>query len=733
MKSGATENAPPARSARPHLGFLVLGLLVATAPPVRPAPFPLPAGQEGPLANDTFLPLNERAAAAFTRGDEIYTAQAGAGDERQLERAFDSWRQALVLSVTGDAVPPPSAGEDTSPRHSLGVEEALLLRLAGLPPAERALFSERFTVLAQSAFRFALAATGSTQVARLADLEREYPATVAAVRAALALADRALETGRPSAARTFLERAARHRRLAGEDEAAPGSGPGDLAAAIERRRACLTELLPPPASEDWARVDRLEHAGSRVLRTNRTRRMLPLPLRGNVQPGRALLADGTLITQDRERAYVIPPHRPAFAFQPWKYVSRREEPLPPETGSAATGRWPLYPLALNGPADIARGEQPRFLLVAGRSAAVGDNALVALDLSPNAPIARDLWTFSGSVGPARGEGQRSTEKALGTGRWEWEPGPVLSDTTVLVQARQAASEGASDSLNLWLIALAKDTGEVLWKRFLAKGAPLRDARRAGNPGPVRAWTTPTPPGQPLAKVGGAVFCGTNLGVAALVDAADGRLRWTIKNRRAPTMAGGWKIAAPPPITERGIEAQPVIVWTPADSDHLYELLGPMNSGGTHAPTLGGGPLARARVLPFASSPRPRGEAIELLGASGDRLFFLGRSGARLTLTLWEANGRRADSLYLGRNETFTGAGLTSPRRAMFATSRGLYLFDTSVDPSLLELAPLGVLSDADPARAATGGTVFARGTRVWVLAPGRLDEFRVRGPGDEGK
>ena len=68
---------------------------------------------------------------------------------------------------------------------------------------------------------------------------------------------------------------------------------------------------------------------------------------------------------------------------------------------------------------------------------------------------------------------------------------------------------------------------------------------------------------------------------------------------------------------------------------------------------------------------------------------------------------------------------------MFATGRGLYLFDTSSDPSLIQIAPLDDLDDRSLALSATGGTVFARGQRVWVLAPGRLDEFQVMSSRDE--
>ncbi len=765
---------------------------------------PWAATQEGPLANDTFLPVDEAASAAFARGDEHYLTHASGGaggaSAGQLERAFDAWRDAVAGSPVGAAVPPPggapwapgvggingsngppgakgtngapgatgapgangtpgangapgangtpgAAGapgangvpgaSDLPPRHSLGVEEALLLRLEGLPSAQLARFAERFSGLANAALEAALrrepapAAGGQggshrfPAAADLAALERAFPATEGAVRAALALADGALERARRSAADTWLRRAARNLALA----SAAGPSLARLTAAIERRRRHLEALSPPAPPEAWTLVDGLRAGGSLSLTSSRSRGRQQLPIRGNVQPGMTALADGTLVVQVQELAFFYPPGRQPFAVAPRQGLHRPDHPLPPESGTATTGRWPLYPLALYRPGEPLPDRRQVVLLVAGRSASRGDNALLAMELSAEMPVAMPRWTFSGSGGQPRGTRDHSAAEALGPGRWEWEPGPLLLDDLVLVQARQASSGSAS--VKSWLVALERETGAVAWKLFLAKGAPLRGSGR-GAAGVPRPWSTPMPPGQPLASVAGAVFCGSNLGSGSLVDATDGRLRWTLKNRRASSHEASWKNAAPPPIAGRGPERRPVVIWTPTDSDRLYELSGTPGPGPTTDPVgESAGPLASARSLPFCAPPRPRGEAEELVGADGERLLFLGRSGARLTLSLWESNGRRADSLYLGRGEAFTGTALSSSQRTMFATGRGLYLFDTSSDPSLIQIAPLDDLDDRSLALSATGGTVFARGQRVWVLAPGRLDEFQVMSSRDE--
>ncbi|MDP6370321.1 MAG: hypothetical protein QF615_11980, partial [Planctomycetota bacterium] len=331
-----------------------------------------PVSQEGPLANDTFLPGHGEASAAFERGDELYRAQAAAPthSRSELESTFDAWRAAVLASPTGAAVPPPRPAElpGLPPRHSLGVEEALLLRLEGLTGAELAIFSSRFRELARGALRSALGSQGPAadesqqrDFPALAALEREYPATAAACRAALALADHALERGRPSAAGTWLGRASRHLALVSKAERADLEGtatqdPTDkaeeggslfstaaLESALERRREHLAELTPPAPGPAWAKASSLAASATRPLTSSRTRGMRQLPIRSNVQPGLTVLGDGSLVVQARGQVFVFPAGRRPFVMEPWKFIGGQSSPPPPESGSASSGRWPLYP------------------------------------------------------------------------------------------------------------------------------------------------------------------------------------------------------------------------------------------------------------------------------------------------------------------------------------------------------------------------------------------------------
>ncbi|MDP6840003.1 MAG: hypothetical protein QF724_13795, partial [Planctomycetota bacterium] len=453
-----------------------------------------PVSQEGPLANDTFLPGHGEASAAFERGDELYRAQAAAPthSRSELESTFDAWRAAVLASPTGAAVPPPRPAElpGLPPRHSLGVEEALLLRLEGLTGAELAIFSSRFRELARGALRSALGSQGPAadesqqrDFPALAALEREYPATAAACRAALALADHALERGRPSAAGTWLGRASRHLALVSKaeradlegtatqdptDKAEEGSSlfsTGALESALERRREHLAELTPPAPGPAWAKASSLAASATRPLTSSRTRGMRQLPIRSNVQPGLTVLGDGSLVVQARGQVFVFPAGRRPFVMEPWKFIGGQSSPPPPESGSASSGRWPLYPLDLGAATDPRSQGRQRALLVCGRSSANSDNCLVAIEFSALMPVGLPLWTFASTQTPDKGG--HSTTDALGPGRWEWEPGPIVLDELVLVQARQAASGDGSASVKSHLVALERDTGALIWQRFLA--------------------------------------------------------------------------------------------------------------------------------------------------------------------------------------------------------------------------------------------------------------------------
>jgi hypothetical protein len=265
---------------------------------------------------------------------------------------------------------------------------------------------------------------------------------------------------------------------------------------------------------------------------------------------------------------------------------------------------------------------------------------------------------------------------------------------VFVQVRQLTAPGeggvqpalASQSdIRSWLVAVDLTTGRPLWSTFLAKGVEVTpDTGRR-----LLARGSPLGGAQPPAAVGGRIFAGTHVGAGVLVDAADGRVVWSLKNRRRAGDQTTWTGSRPPTIDE-----PPRILWAPADGDHLYWLRGEGDVTG--------------RGL-FVHPPRAVGEAVALVGGDLEQALVLSRAGRELGLSAWgAASGSRTDSPHLGPGEVFTGEGLASPRRVLVASNHGLYLADRERDLFLLDFAPLRQVG-------APGGSLYARGDRVWVV------------------
>jgi hypothetical protein len=457
--------------------------------------------------------------------------------------------------------------------------------------------------------------------------------------------------------------------------------------------------------------------GGSALTRVRGGRELPAPGAG-VQPGADFMDDGTLVVQTAERlVFVVPGSGPAAPARvrgevvPGTLIERAHwiSSVAVSQPSDPPG-WPLLPLVEDG----------AVLAVQGRSDRRAQNALVCVDVAPlqaEGPVrARLRWALRGdellSAGGVRPSG-------LDLELVEFQPGLVRVGTQVFVQARDiTATLDRSDMLTQslsedpvpsWLVAIDLATGRVRWQRFLAQG--MARVSSGGNDAPrFLTRTTPPPAAQPLAFVGGRLAVGTHLGVLALVE-LDGRVLHSFKNRRRSSEQNGWSGCAP--VVARGSDAGPAaVLFAPADSDHLYWLRADPSA-------LDRGPLLHA--------PRAIGEAEVLFGGDRDQALVLARHGRERNASAWLAeSGGRHDAPYLGPGERFTGSGLASDRRALFATQRGLVLLDRTRELYLLDhaalesgLAGLGPGARALAARTALdpGGSVVAHGSRVAVVGP----------------
>jgi len=691
----------------PKIALLVL-LAVLAVPGVGAQTESVAWAEDLELANDAFLPTSEAATTGIVDGDLAWAALSTEALDpdsfdvddppREALEAFEAWRGALELSGPGDAVlrrsfPRDKRAERRDARSTEGVEEAVLRRLATLAPPHRRAFRLRFEPLAEAALEgVPFTHPPSAQLERI---ERTHPLTVPAARAALASFEVALEAGRTEHARTWLERAERHARLGGFDDER-------WAAAFAQRHTAwraLANANVPAGEEAWRHARELE-----LVETFAFAEVGPgVPrLRSGLRSGAVFLPDGRFVVQTGDAIVTIDPDDPlpltllaseiVIKLCGWSF--ERPHGLP---GSD----WACLP-ATDGEAVV---------VVAGH----GDALLCIETPLPGEP-ARLRWALSeeGALGPGwrRGPGE-----ILPDGAWDFQPGPLIADGRVFVQARRwAQGDGdrrrRSGKPRAVLIAVELATGRVEWSRMLALGSDVRSGESVRQ-----SAATFGLPALPLARVDGRLFAGTQLGVGSLLDAADGRLAWSFKNRRRAPGARGWDAGRRPflaaPCSDTPQDGAPALVWAPADSDFLYWMRTEPDSGST-------------RLL--ARPPEPIGGARELLGGSLCEAVVAGRAGARRALETWSPDtGERRTALLLRREEVFRRGGLASETRVLVSTDRGLYLLDRERDLYLLQQLPLVSLR---PRRGsglrASGGSVHAAGDRVLVVGRGDLWLFRAR-------
>jgi len=680
-----------------------LSLLVALAPLFQNAG---PSGGEGPLRNDTFQPIATDAEAELARGDRAYARSRGAASNtgrNELIDAFDAWRSALEVSQTGHVVtlggreeatrnlfPDP---DHTHFRRAEGVPYAVLRRLRGVTEDERRKWRGRFQSLALAALQEA-----HDDEARLARVERDHPLTEGAARAALRLADRAFERGATGDALEWLERAARHVPEQPEFERATTVRREAIASFREARR------VRAPA-ERWRTTEHLALVGSERLTSRSLRNPVAGPLGRTVEPGLAFLDDGSVVIQSAVALFRLGSTHGTSApggrirLDSFRTNDFLGTPIALPYASSSTGGWPLRPATDGRDVVLVVGR-------AGRSErdVLEGNALVGLRFGSNRiPVIR--WVVASE--PGEGVPGIPTPRVVPDGPWEFQPGPVIHGGRVFVQARTVPRPGSSadeSGSRLHVFAIELATGRALWSRFLAKAsdlAPDQGRRFAVVPGL-------TSPGQPLAIAGGKVFVGTGSGLGFLLDAPDGRVAWSVSCRRRKFKDAGWPGSRPPIVFDapqgRGI------LWAPFDSDFLYTLS--VDPG-------------RTEERLFLAEPRAIGAAEDLVTGDVEEVIVLGRSGPRRALGTWARDGGRRSSLYFARGESFMGSAIASEERVILATDRSLYLFDRAREMFLVDVQPLAQAGQG-AAGGTLGGTVYARGARVFVLGPDMLWLFEAR-------
>lgn len=659
----------------------------------------VPAPDEGPLANDVLLPADAVASETLARGDATLAraraSQRATETERLLVEALDLWNEALQA-----AGPSASVWVEAAPhrerRWTEGLRHALARRLASLTPAERSVWRGRTAGIAA----VELAAAGADS-ARLGAVEARFPGTDASLRAALRLSDLAAESGRNARATAWLTRASRTLELLEHDREG-----ADALATRATRLAPRTDAAPVEA---WRSANELFAGAAIALTEQGTRRSSSArpSFDAGLRPGLAVLSSDArrselcvqtaneiqLVTLSSTGALARSATVPTTALLGGFRTSLDERTLTRPPG------WSLLPLETDG--DL--------LLVQGRTRADEPNALLCLApptgsepaiLSPTRG-ARLRWALVGHqrvVPDPTGTGEVSVSvvpELVDLAELEIQPGPVVVDDLVVVQAREYAGE-----VRAWLLGLDRPTGTLLWRALVASGSDLVGDQ--GRSSAIGATAAARHCGEPPRIVGDQVFAGTNLGAAVLVDALDGRPVWSFKNRRRSAHERGWPVARPLLVEE-------VLTWAPFDSDHAYTL--EMTSGEVGSALLG--------------RPHPIDESRVLLGASRSELVVQGRSGPESTISIRGGPGTaRIDALYLGPDEEFPGRGLAGKTRVLACTNRGLYLFDRTRELYLLDYAALARVAAGSDVGSA-GGDLFAVGEHVLALGRDALWSFRA--------
>ena len=697
-----------------------------------------------PPSGEVNLPVDGLAVEALRRGDLACLRALAQGADAQLRwaEAFEAWHAALADSPDGAAVP---AGPQLSEAgaadmefarraaerwpdrdHSFAqrteaVEVAVLRRLSGLESEERAAWSARFAGLALERLVAADPLARDRRQAGVeyrdraaqawAQVERLFPATPAAVRAALARFELDFEAGRPRQANAWLERAERHAALVGGEAFAP---------AIARRRAALLPGLtaPPAPRPAWTRATSFEPVGQHRL-TLPDRQKPAGMARIEGQPGLCFLADGRAAVQTTGTIWVLPSpvddhELDNRAFEPWRLADELGQPIPRFVDR--TGKdWPFFPRSIGD--DL--------VLVSGRADEEHSNFLQRIRAPRQGELPKVVWSLGGAgLFDDRGRHQE-LEELLTPGLWEFQPGPLVVEDLVLVQARQwpqverddRDEAAAPNEAQAWLLALEAGSGRLRWKRSLCRGRALVDDFGLLHLQPPRLIRTP---GEALVATRSSVFVGTNLGAGSLLDLADGRLLWSLRNRRRDVTASGWRPGGRPEprvFGSRGGPGDPGglregVLWAPADSDEAYALSATPDFAARGAP-------APAPLVPYPPLAADGGE--QLVGGGPEQVLVFARAGARKTLAAHDLTaGRRYDSIYLGREEDWLPGALVSEERVLFAADGGLYLLDRQRELYLSAFEPLDAGSDF-----AAGG-LWANGDALYLLARGALFQFRLR-------
>ncbi|PIE24090.1 MAG: hypothetical protein CSA62_04600 [Planctomycetota bacterium] len=603
---------------------LSAGLLSASA---------LPQERTGALSNKSFVetcppPLQRRLDAglqALRKGD----AQAASAQ--------------LLVALRDDAESPQLQYGDRETRRFHDVLESILSKS---PPKLRAGFCASLEQGAQQAL-----ARASLDPEALRRILLKFPGTNSAAQARLRLCDSALERGQIAAAAYWLRR---------------------LAPDLRKPRAqLLSQLLhkingPHPQPYGLGRLD-----GSSIALDCSPKEPSPSPLLLQALPWLVPGHVGQVLGQDESGTSFLVAQTPLDAVwihpvegtvQSLQLPARSgippgqaERPTPSLSGSM------LYVVHGTGDADALRLQRRLRRRFSRQTQQLG-SALLAISLGEkNKP--RLLWKWRPELPPS--------DKQPSTATVALHPHALALQNRVYVLF---SSLDESLRRQVWAACL-DDHGKLLWRRFLAQGAPVtRDLieSRQEELGSGRHV-----PAAPIFADGMLVFS-TGLGIVCGLDPLRGEMHWSFRTARISALGskqGPWHEGR---LARSGEE----IYFAPSDGTWLYRL------------------RSRAgQELRLAATPRPRRSMTRLLGVSRklERLALL-RQGlvecapVQIRSGPLELRGKREDALPIQPGEFFRSWAMTE-NKLWLATQASLYELDLERDlfySRLLELRPLQI-------------------------------------------
>jgi hypothetical protein len=627
----------------------------------------------GTFGNDTWLPRDVELERQIAFGDEIRSEAAA---DQKLEEIFKQWGAALKTGSPESWVRWDTRlhweSAETEPalwseRRVEGLANAILLRL---------IQNERELLLPWSHFNAAqadaeLAAVRALPIERqqgpLAALCSRYPGTHASVRSALLLNELESELNRPHHARAWQRQAEQGATLLND---------GRLIAAAAAR----AEESAPITYESWETADEWEVVDFAVLTKDTS--SAASGVRGMTRWN-----ETQVFIQSAELGWTLKERGKGSAFALEELARLSGQPLArgwKRPGSA----WRHRP--------SSKGELAFSVL--GRVRDVRSNALFAF--RPGAPPAPRWSLGEGGWRDASGAALASLENAIGAGAWEFQPCPLAVDDLLIVQARRWDLSDKGDSSLLLnfarpeAVALALDleTGELVWKRSLARGSDLLP----GEGERFAATRTPAISAPSPVLCGTSLVFATGLGACATLDLAEGRPLRAVLGQRA---SKGFKYAPEP-----SPAAETSVLWAPFGGKSVYELL----LGSLH-PEL--------ESSPFAQDPALSSEWSSIIGSYEDSPLIALSRGGRDQI---EHHGRADRSIQLSLGETLVGAHQLGSERLLSASDRGLFIFDLTRGLYLVGHTPL------DPSVQCLPQGLVAADSRAWILTEEGVYRLRVK-------